>query len=132
MAVGIGRLELQQPKTTSRWIVCLSAAMLAASTITCSAGPCAADIGSMQVRVDAWLEAAAKTGPAAGEGTSATLHRQPTPGGMVAAEVALGKIPPEKAKALKDGMAQARAADQAGDKAACERALADVRRAIAP
>ena len=106
--------------------------MLTASTIACSAGPCSPDIGRTQIRVDAWLGAAANTGPAAAEGSSGLLHRQPTPGGMADAEAALGKISPEQAKAIKDGMAHARDADQTGDKAACERALAEVQRAIAP
>jgi hypothetical protein len=51
---------------------------------------------------------------------------------MAAAEVAHGKISPEKAKIVRAAMAQAREADQAGDKVTCEQALAEVQRTIGP
>jgi hypothetical protein len=46
--------------------------------------------------------------------------------------LALGKISPEKAKIIREAMARAREADEAGNKAACEQALEEVERAISP
>jgi hypothetical protein len=57
-----------------------------------------------------------------------TLHRQPTPGSIAAAEVNLGDISPEKVQAVEALMARAREADRAGDQSACEQALAEVQR----
>ena len=121
-----------QTKTTIRRLLGLSAAALAASTIACSAGPCSPELERMQARIDAKLEAAASTGSSAPEGANALLHRQPTPRSMAAAEIAQGTISPEKAKAVGESMARAREADQAGDKATCEQALAEVQRTIGP
>jgi hypothetical protein len=150
MAIGIGRPQFvaalrsatslawplaspaQPAKTTIRRLVELSAAALAASTIACSAGPCSPAIGRMQARLDAGLEANARTGPSAPESPGALLHREPTPGSIASAEIRLGEISPEKAKIISEAMARAREADQAGDKAACEQALAEVQRTISP
>jgi hypothetical protein len=149
MAVGIGRRKFVavlgsaasfawplaargESNTTVRLALWLCAAMLAVSTIACSAGPCSPEIGRMQRRLDARLAAKAETAPQAAQGTRALLHRQPTPGSMAAAEVEVGVISPEKAKAVREAMARARDADQAGDKATCEKALAEVQRTIGP
>jgi hypothetical protein len=86
----------------------------------------------MQARLDARLAAKAATGPSAAEGASATMHRQPTPGSIAAAEEKLGNLSSEKVGAILQAMARARAADSAGDKDACEQALADVQRVIGP
>jgi len=86
----------------------------------------------MQARLDAALAAKVATGPSAAEGASATMHRQPTPGSIAAAEEKLGNLSSEKVGAVQQAMARARAADSAGDKAACEQALADVQRVIGP
>jgi hypothetical protein len=134
MAIGIGRREFvaQQANTTIRRLLGLSAATLTASTIACAAGPCSSEIERMQAHLDARLEAAASTGPSLPEGSNALLHRQPTPSSMAAAEIAHGKISPEKAEVVRAAMARARKADQAGDKATCEQALAEVQRSIGP
>ena len=108
------------------------AAALAASMSASYAGPCAHEIDRMQAQVDARLEAKAAAGPAARESTAATMNRQPTPESMAAAEARLGEVSPQKMEAVAAAMARARAADAAGDKSACEQALADAQRAIGP
>ena len=110
----------------------LSAAALVASTTAGYAGPCSSEIDRVQARVDAKLEATARSGPAAPESSAALLHRQPTPGSIAAAESKLGDVPSRTVEAIRTAMARARDADRAGDKSACERALADVQRASAP
>ncbi len=76
------------------------------------------------------LNARAKAGAPARESTAATMHRQPTPGSVAGAEVTLGDTSPEKVKAVGAAMAQARKADDADDRSACKRALADAQRAL--
>ncbi len=115
-----------------RCAIFLSAAALAASTIACLASPCSPEIARMQARLDAGLEAKARTGPSAPEASSALRHHQPTPGSIAATESGLGEISPEKAKVIREATARARQADQAGDKTACEQALAEVQRTIGP
>jgi hypothetical protein len=115
-----------------RCAIFLSAMALAASTIACLAGPCSPEIASVQARLDAGLAAKARTGPMAPEAPGALQHHQPTPGSIAASESKLGEISPEKAKVIRDAMTRARQADQAGDKAACEQALEEVRRSIGP
>jgi hypothetical protein len=117
---------------TIRRLLVLSAAALSASTIAGHAGPCSNEIERMQARVDARVEIAAGAGPSARESSGALLHRQPTPGSIAAAETGLGEIPPEAVKAVREAMARAREADQAGNLAACEQALAEVQRSIGP
>lgn len=104
----------------------------AASISVCYAGPCTDQISHMQARLDAALAAKVATGPSAAEGAGATMHRQPTPGSIAAAEEKLGNLSSEKVGAVQQAMARARAADSVGDKDACERALADVQRDISP
>jgi hypothetical protein len=106
--------------------IALTAAIAAALTSGAYAGPCSPQIDSMQARVDAKLRADAARGPSATEGNAALTHRQPTPGSVATAEEKLGDLSTTRATALTQGMARARAAD----KSACERALADVERAI--
>ena len=86
----------------------------------------------MPARIDAKLDAKAGAGPGARETTAATMHRQPTPGSIAAAEERLGELSAQTAEAAARAMARARAADGAGDKSACERALADAQRAFGP
>jgi|SRR6516162_4535960 len=108
----------------------LAATALALSVVPSSAGPCSQEIDRLQARADAMIEATAAAGSAGRESTAVTTHRQPTPGSIAAAEERLGQgARVERAVAA---MAQVRAADQAGDDGACERALADVQRAIGP
>jgi hypothetical protein len=109
-----------------------AAAALAASMSAGYAGPCSHDIDRMQARIDAWLETKAADGPVAKESAGALMHRQPTPGSIAAAESQLGEVSPGTVMAVVQAMARARAADHANDRSACERALADVQRAITP
>jgi hypothetical protein len=115
--------------TASRLLM-LTAAALAASISAGYAGPCSEQIDRMQARVDAMIAATAAAGPAGRESDTALMHRQPTPGSIAAAEERLGEG--ARAQRALAAMAQAHAADQAGDNGACERALADVQRAIGP
>jgi hypothetical protein len=106
----------------------LAVAALALSIVTSDAGPCSLEIDRMQARVDSMIAAAASTGPSARESTAATMHRQPTPGSIAAAEGGLGEG--ARAQRALAAIAQARAADGAGDNTACHRALEDVQSAI--
>ena len=110
----------------------LSAVALAISPATGYASPCSHDIDLMQSRIDARLEAKAAAGPSARESTAATMHRQPTPGSIAAAEGKLGEVSSDQVKAIEVAMARARKADLANDKSTCEQALAEVQRAIGP
>jgi hypothetical protein len=109
-----------------------SAAALVASIPGSYAGPCSNEIDRMQAEVDAKLEAKAGAGPFARESPGALVHRQPTPGSIAAAESRLGEVLPGTVEAVATALARAREADRAGDKSACEQALADVQRAIGP
>jgi hypothetical protein len=115
--------------TVSRLLM-LTAAALAASTSAGYAGPCSEQIDRMQARVDAMIAATAAAGPTGRESDAALMNRQPSPGSIAAAEERLGEG--ARAQRALAAMAQARAADQAGDTGACERALADAQRAIGP
>jgi len=117
--------------TTSRSIV-FSALAFVASISTSYAGPCSNDIDRMQGRIDAKLEAKAAAGPTAREGVSAGMSDQPTPRSIAAAEEKLGDVSPQMVEAVGQAMARARTADSAGDKSACEQALADAQRALGP
>ena len=115
-----------------RRLLVLSAVALAMSPVAGCADPCSHDIDLMQSRVDARLEAKAAAGPSARESTAATMHRQPTPGSIAAAEGKLGEVSSDQVKAIEVAMARARKADLANDKSPCEQALAEVQRAIGP
>jgi hypothetical protein len=84
----------------------------------------------VQAEIDDKLNARAAAAPAAREGTSAKMHRQPTPESIAEAEVKLGVVSGEKAKAIDAAMARARKADRAGDRSACDQALAEARRTL--
>jgi hypothetical protein len=117
---------------TIRRLLVLSTASLITSTTAAYAGPCSPEIERMQARVDARVEVPAGAGPSAAESSDARLHRQPTPGSIAAAESRVGKISPQTVNAVREAMARARQADQAGDMPACEQALAEVQRTIGP
>lgn len=117
---------------TTRGTIFLAAAALGASTVGCSAGPCTQDIVQMEVRIDARLNARAASGPSGTESTAAMMHRQPTPQSIAEAERKLGDVSQQTIEAVRRGVERAKAADQAGDLAGCERALADVQKAINP
>jgi hypothetical protein len=108
--------------------VCVVA--LAASVSASFASPCSQEIDRVQAMIDAKLEAQAAAGRSARESTAATLHRQPTPGSIAAAEVNLGDISAEKIQAVEALMTRAREADRANDPSACEQALAEVQRIL--
>jgi hypothetical protein len=94
------------------------------------AGPCTQDISRVQAQVDARIDAVAGAGPAGAESNAARMHRQPTPGSVASAEQKLGEGRPMEA-AL-SALARARVADDAGNRSACEQALAEARQAIVP
>ena len=73
----------------------------------------------------------AKAGAAtAPESTAAKTHHQPTPSSIAAAEAEHGQLSPEEFTAVNAAMARALKADGAGDRSACEQALADVKRLL--
>jgi hypothetical protein len=69
----------------------LSAAVLVLSIATSYGGPCSVEIEHMQERVDTMIAATAAAGASARQSTAATMHRQPTPGSIAAAEERLGE-----------------------------------------
>jgi hypothetical protein len=107
------------------------AATLLASTSLAFAGPCSDEIAQLQQRIDSTLDQIAAAGRTARQGTGLT-HVQPTPRSMAAAEEQLGELAPEKVDAVRQAMIRAHTADDAGDKASCEEALADAKRALGP
>ena len=109
-------------------IVC--AAALVVSMSISYAGPCSQEIARFRAEIDAKQHSNAAAGPAAPENTAATMHRQPTPGSVGAAESQLGEISPEKLQAVMVAVERASEADRAGDQIACGEALADARRAF--
>ena len=114
-----------------RLIVC-GAIAFAASISAGYAGPCSDKIDNMMTLINAKLEAKAAAGPTGKEGNVAGMSDQPTPRSMAAAEERLGEMSPQTVEAVRQAMSRARAADSAGDKNACEQALADVQRALGP
>jgi hypothetical protein len=111
-----------------RSLVACVAVVLAASISASFASPCSQEIDSVQAKFDTMLEAQAGAGPSARESAAATMHRQPTPGSIAAAESKLGDVSPEKVQAVEALLTRAREADRVGDQSACEQALAEVRR----
>jgi hypothetical protein len=112
------------------WV--LSAAALALSVSSVYAGPCSGEIDSTQARIDARLAAIAGAGRTARESNAATMHRQPTPESIARAEESLGEVSAKAVQAVGPAMERARAADAAGDKSACEQALAEVQKVLGP
>jgi hypothetical protein len=114
-----------------RHTMVLSVPALLLAVAQCYAGPCSKQIEETQVQIDSRLNAAAAAGPAAAETSAAMMHRQPTPKSIAGAEEKLGDISPETVRLVAEAMTRARQADAADDRAGCERALDDARRAIA-
>jgi hypothetical protein len=104
------------------------AAALAASISVSYAGPCGQEIDRVQAKINAKLEAIAAAGPPAPASAMGGTGVQPTPRSMLTVEERMGEISPQTVHAVEESMARARAADGAGDKTACEQALADVQR----
>jgi hypothetical protein len=94
------------------------------------AGPCATEIHDLQVEVNAKLDAIASQGKGAAQTTAATLHRQPTPDSLAAAEARAGDISDADVAHMRAFMAAAKKADDGGDVAACRKALSDARIAM--
>jgi hypothetical protein len=94
------------------------------------AGPCTAEIAKTQAQVDAKLHRKALAGPTGKESSVATLHHQPSPETIAAAEKALGEG--ASIRAALSELKLARAADDEGDAAGCQSALADARKALRP
>ena len=109
-------------------VACVAA--LAASISASYAGPCWDDIFSTQAKINARLEAKAAAGPPAPARDMVGMSDQPTPRSLATVEERMGEISPQTVQALEQGMARARAADSAGDKAVCEQALAEVKRIL--
>jgi hypothetical protein len=106
-------------------------AVVLVTSITASfAGPCSPQIDQVQAKIDAKLETIAAAGRSARESIAATMHRQPTPESIAAAEANLGDISPERVQAAETFMTRARDADGAGDQSACERELAEAQRVL--
>ena len=113
---------------TVRYAMALSAAALVTSAA--EAGPCTNELYQADVAINKRLDMAAAQGKTASQSVGAQLHRQPTPGSIAAAEGKLGDLSDADAEAVGKDMDAARKADAAGDKAGCEKALADVRRIL--
>ena len=104
-------------------------------TIVCAsisaslAGPCANDITRVEGELSQMLDASAVAKPGAvQDATAFGKHLQPTVGTVADAEEKLGELSRKKFDPIRDDIARARDADAAGDKRACERALADAER----
>jgi hypothetical protein len=104
-----------------------TAAALCAWLPVVHAASCSDDIDRMQARIDARVEAIAAAGPFVPAGVNAGMGVQPTPFGMATVEARMGEVSVNKVDAVRNAMAQARAANAAGKYHACENALADVR-----
>jgi hypothetical protein len=94
------------------------------------AGPCAAEIAKTQAQVDAKLHRKALSGPAAKQSSTATLHHQPSAETIAAAEKELGEG--ASIRTALTELKRARAADEKGDAASCQSALADAQEALKP
>jgi hypothetical protein len=106
----------------------LPLAVLAAGLGQAQAGPCAAEIDSLQAAVDARISQVAGSGRTAPESAAATRHREPTPDSIAQAEQGLGEGTDSR-QALA-ALARARQADAAGDGASCRKSLDEVQAAL--
>lgn len=108
----------------------LAALVLSLLPLPARAGACADDIYETDQAVNVRLGAIAAQGKTGAETTFATTHRQPTPGTVAQAEAKAGEVSEDQVKAVTEDMLQARNADAANDLTACEKALAEARKAI--
>jgi hypothetical protein len=115
--------------------ITLRAALTALAIITplsaAHAASCSDDIDRMQARIDARIEAIAAAGPFVPTSVSAGMGVQPTPFGIATVEERMGELSRNNVDAVRDAMAQARAANAAGNRKACEKALTEVRHIVA-
>jgi hypothetical protein len=109
----------------------LTALAIIAPLSAAHAASCSDDIDRMQARIDAKVEAIAAAGPFVPTSVSAGMGVQPTPFGMATVEERMGELKRNKVDAVHDAMAQARAANAAGHRKTCEKALAEVRHIVA-
>ena len=91
------------------------------------AGPCADDLYRASVDIGKRLDEIAAKGKGGAESTFATAHHQPTPSSVAGAEEKLGDISEAQVHAVREFMVEARKADDAGNKDACEKALLEAR-----
>jgi hypothetical protein len=114
-----------------RGVLVLSAVAVALSTQPSRANSCSQDIDHAWAEVNTKIQARSGAGRSVPQSTIAFLHRQPTPSSVAAAQARLvdAWMPIETAVAA---LSRAREADRANDRAACEEALAEVRRRIGP
>jgi hypothetical protein len=112
---------------TVRAALAFAAVACALTPAVARAGPCTDEIYRADLAINARLDAAAAKGKTGTESTFATMNRQPTPATVAAAEAKLGDVPEAEVKGVREYMQAARSADEAGDKPACEKALAQAR-----
>lgn len=105
----------------------LAAAVLALLAGPAAAGPCAGEIHTFELELNARLDAAAARGKGAPQTTAAQLHRQPTPDSLAAAEASAGDISEQDLASIRKFMVDARKADDSGNLAACRKAIAEAR-----
>jgi len=108
------------------WLMSIVALCLL--TLPAAAGPCTDDIRRMEDRINGWLDRLAAGEPTKRQTLGAQMHRQPTPRSIAEAE----GIPSATIAGVRDAMERAREADRAGDKAACDKALAEISPLLAP
>jgi hypothetical protein len=94
------------------------------------AGPCAEDLYKADIEIGRRLDDIAAKGRAGAESNFATMHRQPTPGTIAGAEEQIGDISDTQVQAVRNYLADAKKADDAGDKPACEQALSQARQIL--
>ena len=113
-----------------RSAIVLSALALPLFAAPAFAGPCSQQIYDFNVVLNKRLDAGAAAGRAAPESLGATMHRQPTPQSVERAEAELGDLSPANAQAISEAMALAHKADDAGDRAACEKAVGEAQQIL--
>lgn len=110
--------------------ISICATALALWAASAEAGPCTEDLYRADVAIGKRLDELAARGRAGTESAFATMHRQPTPATIAGAEAQVGDITPAQVDAVRNFMAEAKKADEAGDKAACENALSEARKIL--
>ena len=106
---------------TAKCYAMIAALLLAASQA--HAGPCARMIASVQAQVDAAIEKRADSDGWKPESLNALRGYQPTPRSLAATEGGNDQL----FEYALDSLDRARAADRAGDSAACHQELANAR-----
>jgi len=127
-----GRINLLERDIAMRVALALASCAAASALWAASAeaGPCAEDLYRADVDIGKRLDALAARGKAGTESTFATLHRQPTPATVAGAEEQVGDVSAAQVDAVRKFMAEAKKADDAGDKAGCENALSEARKLL--